>query len=214
MNRGFGPVLAALFACLVAAGSGLGGCDGGTSSETVGFVEAIPGSVGISGRTDAGNSVSLYSADFQPHLDRGFAESVTAGPDGGFSFGNLVPGKYQLLARRPSDGKSALIMDLAVPPGPEGPRRAALEPTGTLSGRITGDSATSLGLVYVPGTPFFASGDGLMRYSLEGLPPGTYRVVKSWKRIVPCDPGIVCGGVESREDSAVVGIRSGVDVIW
>jgi hypothetical protein len=158
--------------------------------------------------------VSLYSAGFLPHLGRGFAKSVTADRDGEFSFTGLEPGRYQLLARRLSDGKAALILDLAVPPGSEGSRRASLEPTGGLAGIITDDSAAFLGLVYVPGTPFFGTGDSLMRYSLEGLPPGTYRAVKSWKLERPCETGTVCGGAESRLDSADVGILSGVNAIW
>jgi hypothetical protein len=206
--------LAVLAAGCLAAGSGLGGCEGGTSSETVGFVEAVPGSGGISGRADAGIAVSLYAADFQPHLDLGYADTVTADREGAFAFAGLEPGSYRLFARRPSDGHAAMISDLVIPPASDGMRRAALEPTGTLSGSITDDTAAYLGWVHAPGTPFFGTGDNRMRYALTGLPPGTYRVVKDWRRVMPCDSVALCGGIETRRDSADVGILPGSAAIW
>lgn len=206
--------LAVFAACCLAAGSGMGGCEGGTSSETVGMVEVAPGPGGMAGRTDAGNTVSLYAEGFLPHLDQGFADTVTADRDGAFAFADLEPGTYRLLVRRPSDGKAALLADLAIPSPSGDVRRASLEPTGTLSGRITDDTAAFQGSAYAPGTPFFAVGDDSLRYSLAGLPPGNYRFVKAWTRRAPCIPGSLCGGTETRQDTADVGIRPGADAAW
>jgi hypothetical protein len=50
--------------------------------------------------------------------------------------------------------------------------RARLEATGTLAGAITDSLPAFVGVIYVPGTPFFALGDSLMQYELSGLHPG------------------------------------------
>jgi hypothetical protein len=210
------PILAAMCILMPAVG-GLGGCDGGTSSETVGFaagkIEATPGVTGIAGRTDAGNLLGLYSDDFQPQANLGFAKSATADSAGRFAFADLEPGRYQLLARA-SDGKAALLTELTVPSEGGATVSAALEPTGSLAGIITDSASAFMGLVYAPGTPFFALGDSLMRYSLAGMPAGSYRIVKTWKRNPPCAPGMACGGIESRQDSAEVRIRPGENAAW
>jgi hypothetical protein len=210
------PILAAICIFMPALG-GIGGCDGGTSSETVGvatgMVEATPGADGIACRTEAGTVLGLYSEDFQPHSDIGFAKTAIADPEGKFAFGGLEPGRYQLLARA-ADGKAALLTGLVVPSASGAPERAALEPAGSLAGIITDSASAFMGLVYAPGTPFFARGDSLMRYSLAGMPAGNYRIVKTWKRLSPCAPDVTCGGVESLQDTAEVRIRSGENAAW
>ena len=85
MIRSVKPILAASMFCILALAA-IGGCEGGTSSETVGMVEETAGQDVISGRTDPGNTLGLYSADFLPHLDQGFAMTVTADSSGTFVF--------------------------------------------------------------------------------------------------------------------------------
>lgn len=204
---------AALVAGFFVLPGGLGGCDGGTSSETVGMVEAAAGRTGITGKTDPGNEVALYAADFLPHLERGFAQTGKADSNGRFAFANLEAGRYRLLARRPSDGWASLLAELDVPAGSDSIRRGALEPTGSLSGTITDSLPALSGVAYAPGTPFFALGDSLMRYEMTGLPAGEYRIVKAWKREIHCMPGAACGGIDSLSDSAEVRILPGESVI-
>jgi hypothetical protein len=147
-------------------------------------------------------------------VDEGFAKVLSADSQGAFTFPGLEPGLYQLLVRRPSDGKAALIAQLEIPGGTAPDRRAALEATGALSGTITDSANVSNGLVYVPGTPFFAEGDGTMRYSLAGLPTGNHAIVKAWTRLPPCDSAAACGGLEIRKDTAMVRIRPGEKAVW
>jgi len=203
-------ILAALLCGYVAA---MIGCEGGTSSETVGIVEETAGQNGITGRTDPGNKLGLYSADFLPHLDQGFAMTATADSTGAFSFANLPPGRYQLLARNPGDGKAALLVDIAVPADTNANGRARLEPTGTLSGTITASARAFLGIAYVPGTPFFAPADSLMQYVIKDMPAGAYEIVKTWK-MISCAPGATCAGPDSLADSALVRIRPGESAVW
>jgi hypothetical protein len=107
-----------------------------------------------------------------------------------------------------------LIPDLAVPAPGNATLRARLEKTGTLTGVITDSLPATAGIVYVPGTPFFAPGDSLMRYELAGLPQGTYPIMKIWKQPLACDTARTCGGIQTRQDSALVRIRSGENAIW
>jgi hypothetical protein len=210
----FGRALGTVLAAVALSAAGFGGCDGGTSSETVGAVVATAGQADISGRTDPGNSLGLYSADFLPHAGEGFARSLSADSTGGFVFPALEPGIYQLLVRRPSDGKAALLRELEIPGAFAPTRRADLESTGSLTGTITDSASASNARVYVPGTPFFAEGDEMRRYSLSGLPRGTYPVVKSWIRPLPCESPGVCGGIENRKDTALVRIVPGEKATW
>jgi hypothetical protein len=200
-------------ACLGALG-GVGGCEGGTSSETVGMAEATPAADQIAVRTDAGNSVGLYSADFLPFSDSGFSSSATADSNGMALFPQLVPGRYQVVVRQTSGGKAALISDLAVPASGKMTARARLEATGTLAGAITDSLPAFVGVIYVPGTPFFALGDSLMRYELSGLPQGIYPIIKTWKQPLACDSSRTCGGNVARRDSTLVRIRPGENATW
>jgi len=202
-------------AAMVAACLGsLDGCEGGTSSETVGMAEATPTADQIAVRTDPGNSVGLYAADFLPYSDSGFSKSVTADSNGIAVFPQLGSGRYQVLVRQVSGGKAALITDLAVPASGHATARARLEATGTLAGVIADSLPAMAGVVYVPGTPFFAEGDSLMRYELPGLPQGTYRVVKAWKQPIACDSSRTCGGSVTKRDSTIVRIRPGENATW
>lgn len=190
-------------------GAALLGCEGGgTSSETVGFgrVEAVSGPAGISGRTEPGLRVGLYHVGYLPHLDSGFADTVTAGSDGRFAFPALPTGGFNLVVARPSDGKAACLGGLTVP-GKDS-ASGILEATGRLQGRITDSSRVFATYALLPGTPYFARGDSLARFELSGLPAGDYRVVKAWTRLLPCDTA-VCGGIESLRDTATVRIRAG-----
>lgn len=207
------PGARALLTALTAA-CGLIGCEGGTSSETVGIVKAAPGRSGITVRTDPGIALGLYSEDFRPQANAGFAKAATADSTGRFAFADLAPGHYRLLARRASDGAAALLTDLAIPTEDGSAPSARLEPTGTLQGTVTDSLPASLGAVYVPGTPLFALADSLMHYTLAGLPAGTYRIVKTWKKPLSCEPGRSCGGFVDREDSAEVRIRAGENAVW
>lgn len=189
-----------------------GGCEGGTSSETVGMVEETAGPDKITGRTDPGNTLGLYSADFQPHVNSGFAMTITADSNGNFTFPNLSPGRYHLLARRPSDGKAALVADIAVPAEAIATGRARLEATGSVSGTITATVPAYLGIAYAPGTPFFVPADSQMHYLLTGMPAGAYKIVKTWQTM-SCAPGAVCVG-PVRQDSAIVRIRPGENAAW
>jgi len=196
---------------MLLASAGLGGCEGGgTSSETVGMVEETAGPEGITGRTDPGNTLELYSADFLPQSNLGFAKSVTADSAGAFAFANLPPGRYQLLARERANGKAALLTDIAVPS--ETNARAALEPTGTLAGTIPESAPGHLGIAYAPGTPFFAVVDSLNRFVLKGMPAGNYTVVKTWNTVT-CAPGASCGG-DNQRDSVEIQIRPGENATW
>ena len=210
-----GAITPAFFSAL------LGGCDGGSSSETVGMAqgiaEATSSADGIAVRTDAGNSVGVYAAGYIPYLDpaaSGFADSAAAGADGIALFRNLDPGRYNVLVRQVSGGKAALIADLAVPASGNATQRARLEATGTLAGTIADSLPAYEGLIYLPGTPFFAAGDSLMRYALTGLPQGNHKVVKTWKKLVPCDSSRICGGNPLRADSSLVRILPGVNATW
>jgi len=194
--------------------SGLDGCEGGSSSETVGMAEATPAADQISVRTDPGNRVGLYAADYRPFPDSGFAQSTAADSNGIALFTQLGPGQYQVLVRQVSGGKAALIPDLAVPAPGHATARARLEATGTLTGVIADSLPALAGVVYVPGTPFFAKGDSLMRYELAGLPQGTYRVFKAWKQTLPCDSASICARSVNRGDSTLVRIRSGENATW
>jgi hypothetical protein len=196
---------AAVAACLGMSG----GCEGGTSSETVGMAEATPAADQIAVRTDAGNSVGLYAADYLPYSDSGFARSAIADSNGIALFPRLNPGHYRVLVRQIPGGKAALISDLAVPASGNATVRARLEATGTLAGVITDSLPAFMGIAYVPGTPFFAQGDSLMRYELAGLPEGIYPVVKTWKQPIVCDSMTTCGGSVIRRDTALVQIHPG-----
>ncbi len=209
-------VLARLFMAFVVAAylGGLDGCEGGSSSETVGMAEATPTADQIAVRTDPGNRVGLYAADYRPYPESGFAQSTTADSNGIALFTRLGPGQYQVLVRQVLAGKAALIPDLALPASGHATARARLEATGTLTGVIADSLPALAGVVYVPGTPFFAEGDSLMRYELPGLPQGTYRVVKAWKKTLPCDSSRTCGGSVNRMDSTLVRIRSGENATW
>lgn len=213
MNRLRAWFLAASIGAYLATAMAIGGCEGGTSSETVGMVEETAGQDGITGRTDPGNTLGLYSADFLPHLEQGFAMTVTADSTGAFAFVHLPPGRYQLLARRPGDGKAALLIEIAVPAGANPTGRATLEATGSLSGTITDSASAYLGLVYAPGTPFSVQADSAMHYVLTGMPAGSYKIVKTWKTM-SCTPGAACGRPESRQDSAQVRIQPGESAAW
>lgn len=199
-----------LGALLVSAG--LGGCEGGTSSETVGMVEETAGRDGIMGSTDPGNTLELYSADFLPQSNLGYAKAVTADSAGAFSFANLPPGRYQLLAREHANGKAALLTDIDVPSEARVRVSARLEPTGTLAGTIPESVSGYHSIAYAPGTPFFALADSLNRFVLKGMPAGNYTVVKTWNAVT-CAPGASCGG-ENQQDSAVVQIRPGESATW
>jgi hypothetical protein len=200
---------------LLLASVGLGGCDGGTSSETVGIkagmVEETAGRAGISGRTDPGNTLELYSANFLPQADSGFAKSITADSAGNFDFAGLSPGRYQLLARQRA-GKAALLTDIAVPADANASASAPLEPTGSFSGTIPESVPGNPGIAYAPGTPFFAQPDSLKRFVLKGMPAGNYTVVIAWKPL-SCASGAMCGG-ETRQDSVVIQIRPGENATW
>ncbi|MBW8888664.1 MAG: carboxypeptidase regulatory-like domain-containing protein [Fibrobacteres bacterium] len=201
---------------LLLAAAGLGGCDGGTSSETVGVkeekVEATAGPNAITGRTDSGNSLELYSVDFLPQANLGFAKAVTADSTGAFTFAELPPGRYQLLARHRANGKAALLTELTVPAEANASDSAPLEPTGTLSGTIPESTPGYPAFAYAPGTPFFAQADSLNHFELKGMPAGEYTVVKTWSTTT-CAPSATCGG-ETRRDSALVQIRSGESSTW
>jgi hypothetical protein len=192
---------------------GLGACDGGTSSETVGGIAATTDVDEIRVTTDAENEVGLYSVDFLPHLDSGFAVTARVDSKGIFTFGDLAPGRYQLLVRSPSKGMATLVTEMVIP-GSGVTVRADLEPTGNLSGTITDSLTALLGFAYLPGTPFYAEGDSLMRYTLNRLPAGTHSIVKTWKQPALCDPEKICSGLETRQDSARVQIASGENAVW
>lgn len=208
--------MAYLFPILAA--GGLEGCEGGTSSETVGMdqgiIEATPGRSGIAVSAEPGISLGLYAEDFRPQANSGIAITATADSGGKFAFDQLPPGRYRLLARRAGDGKAALLSGLEVPSDTSAPIRGTLEPTGSLAGIITDSLNALMAMVYVPGTPFFAVGDSLMRYSLAGMPAGSYPIVKSWKQPLPCHRDMPCSGLESRQDSAAVRIRPGESAVW
>lgn len=213
MKRSQKWFLAASLGGYLMTAAALGGCMGGTSSETVGVVEEKAGQDNITGHTDPGNKLGLYSSDFLPHLDQGFAMAVTADSTGSFAFANLPPGRYQLLARRPSDGKAALLTEIAVPADANAAGRALLEPTGSLSGTISADVSAYPAIVYAPGTPFFVQADSLNHFVLTGMPAGNYEIVKTWKTL-SCTPGAACGTPENRQDSAWVRIRPGESAVW
>lgn len=100
--------------------SGFGGCNGGSSSETVSFdegsVEVISTELALSGHTDAGSWVALYAADFLPHLDSGFADTLRADAHGRFVFTHMPAGIYHMLVRGSKDSLAALsrIADLSM----------------------------------------------------------------------------------------------------
>lgn len=196
------------------ASAGLGGCEGGTSSETVGItagmVKETAGQDGIIGSTDPGNTLELYSADFQPQSNSGFAKSVTADSAGAFAFANIPPGRYQLLAREHANGKAALLTDIAVPSGTSA--TATLEQTGTLAGTIPASAPGHLGIAYAPGTPFFAVADSLNSFVLKGMPAGNYTVVKTWNTVT-CASGAPCAG-NNQQDSVEIQIRPGENATW
>ncbi len=209
------PVTTALAIILAWAGLG-GGCveGGGSSSETVGLVTGVSGREGIKGRTDAGNFVGLYSANYLPQSGSGFADTVHADANGAFSFAGMNNGYYHILVKRPADGKAAFLTEIYVPSGTDSTFRANLEPTAVLSGVITDSLASVEAVVYVPGSPFFARGDSLMRYSLPGLPAGYYEVSKTWRESIICNPNAACGGASNFEDSATLLIHSGGSEKW
>jgi len=190
----------------------LSGCEGGTSSETVGMVEETAGRDAIIGRTDPGNTLDLYSADFLPQANLGFAKAITADSTGAFAFAGLPPGHYQLLARHPANGKAALLTEITIPAEANASASAPLEPTGTLSGTIPESTPGYPAFAYALGTPFFAQADSLNHFVLKGMPAGNYTVVKTWST-TSCAPGAACGGA-TRQDSAQVQIRPGESATW
>lgn len=197
----------------------MGGCEGGNSSETVGFepgcVIVTPGNARVEGRADAGNWVSLYAAGYLPHADSGFADTAWADSQGRFAFAEVPAGRYNIVARAAQGGKSAFLGGIGVPgPFPTITRRRALGEPGGLSGMIGDTLPSGSPLAYLPGTPFSTLGDSLGRYSFTGIPAGEYRVVKTWIRFLPCDTGKVCGGTEYRRDSAKVRIEAGTKAGW
>jgi hypothetical protein len=176
------------------------------------MVEETAGRDGIMGRTDPGNTLELYSADFLPQANLGFAKSVTADSAGSFAFADLLPGRYQLLARERANGKAALLTEIAVPSGTNARASAPLEQTGTLSGTILESVPGYPAIAYAPGTPFFAQADSLNRFVLKGLPAGNYTVVKTW-HTTSCAPGASCGG-NTQRDSVEIQIRPGENATW
>jgi hypothetical protein len=200
---------------LLLAATELGGCEGGTSSETVGMrtemVTETAGRDAITGRTDPGNALELYAIDFLPQANLGFAKTVTADSVGAFAFTALPPGRYQLLARHRTNGKAALLAGISVPAEANASDSARLEPTGSLSGTIS-EATGYPAFAYAPGTPFFAAADSLNHFELKGMPAGDYTVVKAWG-ITSCAPDVTCGGA-TKQDSAFVRIRPGESATW
>jgi hypothetical protein len=218
----------ALTLLLGVSGAGLGGCEGGTSSETVGFepneVEVTLEANSIKGRSGKGNAVSLFAIEFQPQLDSGFRQDIAPDSQGHFHFSDLPPGHYRLMVQNPLSEKATLLDSLVLPSPALVARRAVMLATGTLTGvlirsSIDNPNADSLpsqsgffGMVYAPGTPFFTLSDSLGRYSLTGIPAGRYRFIKAWKPI--CQAGRICGEIPGPGDSTELEIQSGENVTW
>lgn len=196
--------------------AGFSGCNGGSSSETVSFaegsVEVISTELALSGRTDAGNWVALYAADFLPHPDSGFADTLLADAHGRFAFTRMPVGSYHILVRGASDSLAAFVTEIPWPSDGEVLRTARLQTTAALSGFISDSGLISEGLVFIPGSPFFARSDSLNSYTLAGLPSGEYRIRKTWLRIPPCTG--LCTVVETRQDSTVLRLMPGEEMQW
>jgi hypothetical protein len=196
--------------------SGFGGCNGGSSSETVSFdegsVEVTSTELALSGRTDAGNWVALYAADFLPHLDSGFADTLRADAHGRFAFTLMPAGTYHMLVRGSSDSLAAFLTEILWPSQGEALRTARLQPTAVLSGFISDSGLIHEGLVYIPGSPFYTRSDSLKNYTLGGLPSGEYRIRKTWLRTPPCMG--LCTGSETRQDSTLLRLMPGDQVKW
>lgn len=205
----------ALFLLLLSL-SGIGGCDGGSSSETVSFepgqIEVFSEPSAIKGRTDAGNWVALYATDYLPHRDSGFADTSRADAQGRFVFTRMPVGAYHILVRGHHDSLAALLTGIDWPGNGVNPKHARMQSMATLSGFFSDSGVVSEGVVYIPGSPYYARADSLKHYFLESVPAGEYPIRKFWLRTLPCTG--MCTVAEIRQDSTRLRLMPGEAAQW
>ncbi len=175
-------VLASAFLLLVAACSSDNTVGPSAGSETTnGMTVAVVDST-VSGIAGPGVIVAIYAADYLPHRDLGFADTVLVGADSAYVFAGLEPGTYRLVAIDQSGGLGAYVDSLTV-----GIRNDTVGDTvqfdslRSMEGRVTlSQTPQELCVVFVPGTPWFDSTDAAGEFRLESLPGSTCTLVAEY----------------------------------
>jgi hypothetical protein len=150
----------------------------GTGSETTNRLVINTSSDALWGTAKQGMTVSLFSTDYVPGGDSGYAASCIADGAGHFGFFSIEEGAYNVLAIDSSVQSGAFIADIPISPVIDTAYFSAeFEKTGAIDGTVYLNSTPiESAFVYIKGLPYSDSTDESGRYDFNMIPHGVYIV--------------------------------------
>jgi hypothetical protein len=182
MRSPIAPMFILLATIIFGCGAPLTGTDGGGSSSTTNTFALQISTNAISGKTHPGNRVAVYAAEYQTGYPGTFADSQIVQTDSGFSFSNLQPGFYRVLAWDSTRHKGIHVGIIPVPPQPGtvsslvDSLRVVSEITGAVAFENLSQGIPRIATVCILGTPFGDVTDSTGVFRLKNVPPGSYIV--------------------------------------
>jgi hypothetical protein len=150
---------------------------GGSGSETQNALIVISDHGRLHGVSGPQDVAGAYGGSYVPYKDSGFDTTVSSSNDGGFDFGVLDTGVYNVLVQGADGARGAFFSSIRVGPriGPD-TFGSVLGPLGSVSGTVmdTAGIAYRQLPVYIQGSPFFDKSDDTGFFSIKDVPAGSF----------------------------------------
>lgn len=168
-------ILLCLYCC-----SGGGSVAGGSSSETTSGFTAISSAETVSGEALASSTVMLFSSEYNPLTNLGYADTITLDNESSYSFSTLSGGTYNLFAFDKNSQKRLFISSIKVDDSLR-TYKAKYEAPGSVRGKIEFEDKTITDFpIALVGTPFVTTFSN-ESFTFEELPEGRYQITYQHK---------------------------------
>lgn len=180
MRRSFTAVAFSMVQIMFWSCSNLNSVDGGGSSETVNAKVIINDTtVTVSTQDQQTHSLSLhvYSSDYEPYSKSGYSDSATANGSEISSFRLPSAGSFSLLVSAKPSESAVLMTNMVFTHGAIDTIDCTLKARLNIKGFVQVKSSASDKtpyLVEIDGSPFYCLTDSTQRFSINGLPSGSF----------------------------------------